>query len=241
MRKVEFIDHEAVNQVSITQVAQDWGIELYPKGRYRYALYCPNPDHHDRHLGNCFITEDGEKNFFYCFACGAGGGPIKLVMYLEKCDYYTAKKKIAYRYGFIKTKYINPKDLPPRWEGLTYEEYARFGLKNCQIKIPVGIDENGETVYRYERFTLRDLAKEDPEAHDELLISKFFELLGGVAAFMAFLDSGKLPDIKMDEEWEKVCHQYVDELKQLLKKGLIDKSKFYKLFEQESKKTVACL
>jgi len=228
--KSKYIDTRAIYQISITQIAEDWGVEIYPKGNGRYSLYCPNPKHHDRHLGNCFITENGIKNCFHCFACGAGGGPIQLVMYLDQCDYETAKMKIAQKYNLIKFKYIDTKNLPPRWKGLSYKEYAELGLHNSYNKIPIGQDDKGNTVYRYERYTLQQFAKDNPEAHDEMLIGKFFERLSGIILFLSYLSEEKIPGLTLDKEWENTCSHYIQHLKYLLKKGLMNKYKFYQLF-----------
>lgn len=239
--KRNYIDTRKINKIGILKIAQDWGVEVYEKSNGEFALYCPNPNHHDRHLGNCFINS--EKNCFYCFACGVGGGPIQFVMNLENCDYNTAKYKIAKKYGLIKTEYVDAEDLPPKWEGLTYEEYAEaFGLSNISIKIPTGIDEKGNVQYLYKRYTLRDFARENPEAHDEMLIGKFFERIYALASFMHRLDNKKFPGLTISPEWEKACLHYADYLKTLLKKGLMDKNKFFQLFtsseaKDESKET----
>ncbi len=233
--KVPRIDIDEVNQISITKVASDWGIDLYPGGKDMLA-YCPNPNHTDTNLGSCYFIENGEKNFFYCFSCGAGGGPIDLVMLVDRCSFKEALEKLAHRYGLINYKEVDKNSLPPKWEGLSNEEYKNFfKLKNAIIKIPKGVDEKGEVIYAVEKYTLRDLAQNDPEAHDELLISKFSAVILGLANFYALLEEGNLPGIKFTEEWENAIMEVVNKYKELLEKGLCNKQKIDELFPDREK------
>jgi hypothetical protein len=206
---------------NILQVAYDWGVDVYPRGR-RYGIYCPNPDHHDRNLGNCFLYED--KNFFHCFACGASGGPIDLVMMLDRIDFKEAVNKLGRRYGLVSTKTI---DLDNTWFGLSNSEYEELGLSGVTIKIPYDIDECERTLYRHERYSMMDLAKEDPVMHDELLINKFCEKIYDVAGFLALVDNGdflKYGEVFKDSaSWRDPAGEVVIRYKRLLEKGLINK------------------
>ncbi|MDD4804559.1 MAG: CHC2 zinc finger domain-containing protein [Candidatus Pacebacteria bacterium] len=212
--KIKNIDSWKVNNQSITQVIQDWGVEIYPRGRYRYAMYCPNPKHGDKRLGNCVITENGTKNCFYCFACGEGGGPIDFVMLKDKCDFRTALTKIAQKYGLVDEKLIDPKDMPPKWTGLSHDEYNTIGLKNPTIKIPIGVDKKGHTIYRYERYALRDFAREDPQAHDFVLYGKVLERLVNLKMLIYILY-----EKKPSKTWLEIDRELSMEYRRLYKKG----------------------
>lgn len=237
-RKIEIVDSWEVNQISIIKVAQDWGMELFRKGRGVYLAYCPNPKHNDSHLGNCVITDNGGKNCFHCFSCGAGGGPIDLVMNLDNCDFITAKNKLAQKYNLVKIEYVDESTLPPKWEGLSAEEYKFFGLQNTTVKIPYDVNEHGETLYKYDRYTLRDLARDDPEFHDQMLIGKFVEKIDAIVNFMALMDCGYFIqfgegfEFCYDKNWEEACISVVKKCCVLFKKGLMDKNKLSIFFSE---------
>lgn len=222
-------DISKIDAISISQVAEDWGIELFPCGNNSYTIYCPNPYHEDRNLGNCKITETDEKNFFYCFACGEGGGPISLVMLVENCEFLQATKKLATRYGISAEKNTGPK-----WEGLTTKEYALFGLKNVRIRSCIDGDEDGAVTVASERFTLRDLAKENPELHDEMLIGKFWEMVDRTMDFAVSLQKKVYfyysEQYVYNKHWEGFIENHLLTLKKLLHKGLVDKRKFDMIF-----------
>lgn len=235
--KVSDIDIDEVNQISITKVASDWGIELYSSHKKNEMLaYCPNPDHNDQNLGSCYFIENGDRNFFYCFSCGAGGGPINLIMLIEQCNFQKALNKLAYKYGLVKYKHVDIKDLPPRWNGLSYEEYRRyFGLKNVSIKAPKGINQDGEVSFSSERITLRELAHSQPEVHDEILINKFIERVYNLLVLYNMINSGYIPEAEFPEEWEDVIITLVDKYKELLEKGLCNKERINDVFVDREK------
>lgn len=207
----KIIDMFAVNKVNLVQLAEDWGVEVYPRGGDRYAIYCPA--HDDKHLGNCFITQNEERNCFHCFSCGAAGGPVHFVMYLENCDYRTAQRKIADRYGlFLNKKYRKKKESV----GLSYEEYKELRLKNSYTRIPIGIDKKGNTIYRCEIYTLKNLAEDDPEAYKAIVTGKIKEAVLGFNSFLAYLRNEKIKG--MDREWECICKERINYFLKLLKK-----------------------
>lgn len=225
--KIAKVDFEKVNQISVKRVAEDWGIELFPVNNQRSLAYCPNPAHNDQNLGNCNFVEKENQNYFYCFSCGAGGGPIDLIMLLEQCSFRKAMYKLAQKYGLI--KYIDSNNLPPRWEGLSYEEYSSFGLKNVSVRIP-SINKKGELSYSYKRYTLRELAHENPELHDTLLINKAIEKFYSLAIFMNYLDRGYFEKINYDRGWEDAIIKVAKNYKRLLEKGLMNKEKIHEVF-----------
>jgi len=230
------IDSHEVNQISITKVAADWGIELFPSTYKDSLAYCPNPKHEDRSLGSCYFVEDGDKNFFYCFSCGEGGGPINLVMLIDQCSFVDAINKLAYKYDLVKYKCVAKEDLPPKWEGLSSEEYTMFGLKNVSVRAYKNIGENGKPVISFDRYTLRDLAYEDAEAHDELLINKYFERIYELAGFMSQLDNDQLKayGISHDDGWEEAVIVAAKNYTSLLKKGVINKDTLHDvLYDRE--------
>lgn len=232
--RYRYADAEEINKnLSIVQVALDWGLDLHRKGK-RYFMLCPNPKHHDRHLGSCYLTDRDGRNLFYCWACGIHGGPIDLIMLIDSCDFVTARDKLAERYGFFKEKLLDPAEI---WNGLSTQEYEEFGLHNVQIRLPYGIDENGNVLERRQSYTLRMLAKEDPEIHDMLLLSKFAEKIENLSLFMHMINSGELqkkygPEFEPSKSWEDAYKECVNRLKRLLEKGLMDKSILDGLFDQ---------
>jgi hypothetical protein len=233
--RVKKIEASEANDIDIFDVAEDWGVELYNQGG-RHLAYCPNPHHHDTHLGSCTFTHHNGKNFFYCFSCGTGGGPIDLVILVDGCSFKEALNKLGKKYGLIREELVNKKDLAPRWKGLTHSEYASFGLKNSIIRIPVGTDELDNTVYEEKRFSLRNLAEEDPELHDEMLKGKFLEKIVDYASFLSEFKTGEYDNIPLSlKEAEEAVDALLKEQKSLFEKGLLDKSVMDDVFETKEK------
>lgn len=224
---MKIIDSWELNhQIPITRVAEDWGLELRHKGKNSWHIYCPNPSHKDSHMGSCVITEDGDKNAFHCFSCGCGGGPINLVMLLDNCDFLTAKRKLIDRYGVEATETVPSNS---RWTGLTAEEYKVFGLTNPVIKVFDGYDEWGREKEREVRWSLRDLAHESPELHDQLLIKAFSALILAQAQVLDQLEKGFLElelgsDFAYTSDWVESFRDEFARLWRLLGKGLMNKA-----------------
>ena len=55
-------------------VAESIGLEVKRYGS-KLSILCPNPEHADRHFGNCKLTNEGYK----CYACGDHGDVFTLV------------------------------------------------------------------------------------------------------------------------------------------------------------------
>lgn len=58
----------------ISVVAESIGLQMKRRGA-RYSILCPNPEHNDKHFGNCVLTPKG----FKCYSCGAYGDVFDLV------------------------------------------------------------------------------------------------------------------------------------------------------------------
>lgn len=80
-----------LNELPIESVAEKLGIDV------------------KRHEAHCFMHDDRKpslkfstaKNMFFCFACDKGGGPIKLVMDHEGCNFQDACLWLAKEYNII--------------------------------------------------------------------------------------------------------------------------------------------
>lgn len=75
-------------RVAIADVIKRY-IDIRPKGREMVGL-CPFHDDSDPSL-----TISTEKNFYKCFACGAGGDAFKFVMDYDGCSFPAAVQRVA--------------------------------------------------------------------------------------------------------------------------------------------------
>lgn len=170
-----FIDYDVVRDIPISEIAEKWDINLHWKGNKKRATFiCPNPEHNDRRLGNCLLTEQGTKNMFFCFACNKGGGGIELVCYLDDLyskfsTYEDAKREAALRiskaFGLIKDDFvINKKPT----KGLKISEYENFfGFGKALLENDIDIKD------KIKSYSMKNLKKDDKEAHDYLLTLRF--------------------------------------------------------------------
>jgi hypothetical protein len=71
-------DIRTLRDSNLLQVAAFLGLELKKKGP-NYELYCPNPEHHDTHMGSCRINP--KKNRGHCFACGRSFNAVDLLIW----------------------------------------------------------------------------------------------------------------------------------------------------------------
>lgn len=217
-------DSDKINQLNIVEVAQDFGLDLYPKGRY-YQIYCPNKDHDDEKLGNCIIKPN--KNRFVCYACGKKGRVIDLVMLIEDCDFYEALETLGEKYN------MQDEVTGDIFKGLTADEYAVFNLYNVHSKYLVNpgvFDSNYQSV----TYRLRDLAHDNSELHDSMLTMKLIEKLEELVIFHDALEKDMLLCLSdayyYDFFWDKWLKERGDYYIRLYKKGLMDKTKADKLF-----------
>lgn len=231
---------EEVKNLSLFQVAEDWGIELCRAGRGKYMMLCPNPDHDDRNLGSCYLIDDGHKNSFHCYACNKGGDTIELVKLVDRVDFVTAVSHLATRYNInIGTENDQQKE---EWKGLRLEEYKLFGLQNIVVEKTnpfkeTKVEETGlENDKRFKskkkntdvvKYSLKQLAKDSPDIHDEILISKFWERFFSLIWFAENLKKGDLKHFGLvyDHSWENVIIRLCRVLLKLLGKGVTDKTK----------------
>ena len=85
---------EAVKQrTDIVDVVSEH-VVLKKRGK-DFAGLCPF--HDDKN--NPSFTVSPAKQFYYCFACGAGGNSIKFLMELNKSDFADVVLNLANRYG----------------------------------------------------------------------------------------------------------------------------------------------
>lgn len=171
----------------------------YRKIGNHYDIYCPDPEHHDHHFGNCRMQEDGR---YYCFACKNGGSIFDFFMQQFDCSFPQAAEMITEALGgpdiFLTTTH--------RWgsfdeDGFLAEsisnkdkELLRLKKEKTRPRIPKDFTyekpENGEfrTVYQKmddeelkgyliikpskEMFSLKALYNEDREAYDFLVVGK---------------------------------------------------------------------
>lgn len=213
---------ELINQIPLIEVIQKLGIEYKKKGSKIYFL-CPG--HNDSTVnGNCRIFSE-ITNTWCCHVCGAGGDVINLAQHYWKVDFPTALKRLSEIFGIDK---ISQDECEVYTAFLTEEEYETLscGTKKVQYIL-------NETELRLYKTTeklgisMRDLFKDDPELHDELLLQGFYKSIKyyGMASFL------------LDESLRgEVFSGSLETLKKLLKKGLSRKS-LYNTVEQ--KKTPA--
>lgn len=226
--RLKTADTSELNSLSMLRVAEDWGIETVPRARRGlYTIKCPDPKHSDKNLGNCLLTDDGHRNSFHCFACGAKGGPIDFVMLVSKCDFGEAKDLLAVRYGKVKEIDADPmKNM--QWQGLTTDEYAMLGMKNISLQNPYKMNEWEEAVYQNERISLREFAKEDPKLHDDILLGKYVEKMDSLILARDLLEVDAFRNVgisfQFDKSWEQAFAILTKRYRKLLYKGLMDKT-----------------
>ena len=91
--------------VTVRQAAEHYGVEVQRNGM------CRCPFHDDRHPSMKL-----NKDYFYCFGCGAHGDVIEFTARLFGLGSYEAAKKLAYDFG------LDP-DKPPAAAALKKSEY----------------------------------------------------------------------------------------------------------------------
>jgi len=80
---------DKINDLSILEVANKVGLELKQKG-VNYQACCPI---HNEKTPSFVVSP--AKNIFKCFGCQAWGGPVQLVMQMEKKEWLEAVKHLA--------------------------------------------------------------------------------------------------------------------------------------------------
>lgn len=82
------------SDADMKEIAREIGIQIRPEigSKKNASILCPNPEHQDRHFGNCFIQQD---NTYTCYACGDGGDVFHLVMQYLNVSYPEALGIVA--------------------------------------------------------------------------------------------------------------------------------------------------
>ena len=83
----QFID-DLLERVDIVDVI-DTRVNLRKSGK-NYSALCP---FHDEKSPSFSVNPD--KQFYYCFGCGAGGNAIGFLMEYERLDFIAAVEKLA--------------------------------------------------------------------------------------------------------------------------------------------------
>ncbi len=93
-----FYPQEVIDQVTesnnIVEVIGTY-VNLTKKGSTYFGL-CP---FHNEKTGSFSVTDNGERQMYYCFGCHKGGNVLTFVMQYENCSYIDALKTLADRAG----------------------------------------------------------------------------------------------------------------------------------------------
>ena len=169
--KVTYVDKEEANAVDIVELAHILGLNPKKQGSNHF-INCPN--HADKHATNCSLTVKKGRQIFKCFACGEGGGPVKLVMDVQHCEWKDALQFIGENFGLVREHELTVEKKGRGWQGLTQAEYEMFGLQNAYIEEVVGAeeDEYGDLVPKVVngKYTLRELAKDDKSDRSHVVL-----------------------------------------------------------------------
>lgn len=232
---IDYVDIDEANDVDIIEVAEALGIRLRRSGS---SYFMPCPHHIEKKNDNCSITNKRDKNVYKCFSCLNGGGPIQLVMAVKQCDFHQALIFIGKNFGLLQSKTIDVSDKTRGWQGLTIQEYDKFGLKSAYGEDIISYEEVENEIdpiikinkYKY---TLRDLAKDDSQLHDDLLIDKFSEKVLGLASGYSLISREKLDFIEYTEPTKSYLLSKIKEeiqlYQSLLKKGLMNINRYFEV------------
>lgn len=93
-----FYPQEVIDQViesnNIVEVIGTY-VNLTKKGSTYFGL-CP---FHNEKTGSFSVTDNGDRQMFYCFGCHKGGNVLTFVMQYDNCSYIDALKTLADRAG----------------------------------------------------------------------------------------------------------------------------------------------
>lgn len=199
MEKMEYKAwKESLKEIPMVDVCHSLGLKVRRSGK-SYLIYCPEPNHNDRHMGSCRINE--QTNRYYCFACGVGGDNIRLVQNVLNYDFQTATDYLADMSGqpnyaeltsatpTSKKKRVKPVPVPNEILELiglqTGTSYAFKQMSYSLSKPESGryeddLDEKGDAGYicqsgSLESFSIRDLWESDPDAFWMIVLGKVRE------------------------------------------------------------------
>lgn len=233
---------ELMNSVTAESVAEYAGIEMQSHGK-RKTILCPNPNHIDRHFGNCFLTPQG----YICYACGAKGGIVDLIANSLQISKKKAMDIIAESTGepamFVsregkksknqKTQFIKvlPDDklnliglAPAQSEVRVYtrayyeDEDWTLGAGEIEEWFPGDKAGKNYTIISKlaDRSPLKTLAREEPNVYQELIRNKAKESIEQYEALCALICN----TIDMNPEFrilmERVIQSIVAEIEEIL-------------------------
>lgn len=78
---------------SLSELIEEYGIELKPLGKDMYRGYCVI--HEDRAGGKPQFTYYPASESWFCFRCGIGGDAIRFLAEVEHISYSEAKKRLV--------------------------------------------------------------------------------------------------------------------------------------------------
>lgn len=124
-------------------------VSLKKSGSNYFGL-CP---FHNEKTASFSVAPD--KQIFYCFGCGAGGGPIRFIMNIEGLEFQDAVRHLAKQYNMtVPETNTNPKAQHRRERVLAaLKDAARFFY--TQLHSPVGV--HALTYFQQRRLTKRTL------------------------------------------------------------------------------------
>lgn len=118
--------NELLSRADIVDVV-DSRVRLRKQGK-NYSACCP---FHDEKSPS--FTVNHEKQFYYCFGCGAGGGAIRFVSEYERLSFPDAVKKLAMVYG------MEAPDEQTEWEAAQMDaRKTRAQLRDEELIIAIG-------------------------------------------------------------------------------------------------------
>lgn len=240
MVKKRIVDRDdVIAQVDIVELARDLNLDIRRNGSC-YICSCPNPTHNDTHMGNFSLQNTHGRNRFKCFACGVSGNCIDLYMLVKGVDFLTALYALADMYNIGKIIDVKGMDTNTQklfsWEGLNANQYELFGLKTIVSEIPKGIDQQGNVISNTVKYSMKNLAMDNPKYHDYLLLNKFKEKILNICNFLNLMEDGfflkyDLELFWMNEKWFTLVVSIIEDYKRLLYKGLMDKLKYYEIIK----------
>ena len=120
------IDKERVRPfASAFDIASALGIETKKSGK-TVTMRCINPNHSDKHMGNCVLYQNG----CHCFACGADYDVFGMVRAIRGCSMNDAVKAVAEICHIQVTSADMRQSQPP----ISSAELELIGLHNTTIR-----------------------------------------------------------------------------------------------------------
>lgn len=179
------------------------------------GILCPNPEHSDRHFGNCFIRPD---HTYVCYSCGDNGNVIHMVMQYLNVSYREALGVIADICGGRQYYLEEVDEQDIRFQPvLNHKECELIGICNASVFGIVGIQsypskagpgerirftgwtEDDDAIYVVEKCLepnpLLALMRTDYDSYCELVVAKAEEAIEenyGVIKEMSSLQDGEL-------------------------------------------------